>query len=99
MRLGYFAAGGTLIAVGWGLGVIGNGVAHLEAPSGGFRFYSWTIGRSMGPYAWALLGLGLLVGAFGLVLLLLGRGSPKGAFVLPGYDYGRPPDRDGPRPD
>jgi len=86
-RLGYFIAGGLLIALGWGLGVVGNIVLHLLAPSGGHWIFHAYFAPSLGPYAWAVVGLGLLSGAMGVVLLGLGRGSPRGPFVLPGYDY------------
>ncbi len=87
VRLGYFGAGATLIALGWGLGVVVNLLAHFLAPSVGSRLLHYDIGRSLGPYAWAVLGLGLFTGAFGVVLIALGRSSPKGRFVLPGADY------------
>jgi hypothetical protein len=87
VRLGYFAAGGTLIALGWGLAVLANLLLHLLAPAGGHRLFNVEVGSSLGPYAWATLGLGLFSGAFGVVLLLLGRSSPRGPLVLPGYDY------------
>ena len=86
VRLGYFAAGGTLIALGWGLGVALNLLIHRLAPAGGHRLLNVYVGPSLGPYAWATLGLGLFTGAFGVVLLILGRGSPRGPFVLPGVD-------------
>lgn len=41
----------------------------------------------MGPYAWATLGIGALVGAFGPVLYHLALGSPRGPFRLPGFPY------------
>jgi hypothetical protein len=87
VRLGYFGAGSVLIALGWGLGVVVNVLAHLLAPSGGSRLLHYDIGRALGPYAWAVLGLGLFTGTLGVVLLALGRGAPRGRFVLPGYDY------------
>jgi hypothetical protein len=87
VRLGYFIGGGLLIALGWGLGVVVNVVLHLLAPSGGHRLLDLYFGTSLGPYAWGVVGLGLLSGAIGVVLLELGRSSPRGAIVLPGYDY------------
>ena len=87
VRLGYFAAGGLLIALGWGVGVVVNILLHLFAPSGGRRWLNVYIGPTIGPYAWAVLGLGLFTGALGTVLVVLGRESPRGRFVLPGYDY------------
>lgn len=87
VRLGYFAAGGTLIAFGWGLGVVLNVLLHYFAPGGGHWLFHAYFGTTMGPYAWAVLGLGLAAGVFGVALVALGRRSPKGPFVLPGYAY------------
>jgi len=87
VRLGYFAAGGLLIALGWGFGVVMNILLHVLAPSGGRRWFNVYIGPTLGPYAWAVIGLGLFTGALGTVLIALGRESPRGRFVLPGYDY------------
>ncbi len=86
-RLGYFVGGGLLIALGWGAGVILNLVLHETAPGGGHRLWHLFFGPSLGPYALAVLGLGLVAGAFGVVLLALGRLTPKGPFVLPGAEY------------
>ncbi len=86
-RAGYFAAGGVLIALGWGLGVAGNVLLHLTAPSGGAWTWGVYFGPQFGPYAWAVLGVGLITGALGVVLLGLGRDTPKGRLVLPGYEY------------
>ena len=86
-RLGSFIAGGLLIALGWGLGVVVNVLLHLLAPSGGHRILHAYFAPTLGPYAWAVVGLGLVTGALGTVLVALARGSPKGAFVLPGADY------------
>ena len=88
VRLGYFLGGATLIALGWGIAVVGNVLLHRFAPAGGFHVLHAYFGPTLGPYAWAVLGLGLLTGAFGVVLLALGRAAPKGPFVLPGYEYG-----------
>lgn len=87
IRLGYYAAGGVLIALGWGLGVVANVALHWLAPAGGFHLFHLEIGRALGPYAWATLGLGLFTGAFGVLLLGLAGSSPGGPAVLPGYDY------------
>ncbi len=85
-RLGYFLGGGLLVALGWGLGVGVDLALHWLAPGGGFRLFGVYFGRRLGDYAWATIGLGLFAGAMGVVLLALGRSSPKGPFVLPGYD-------------
>lgn len=86
-RVGYFAAGGLLILLGWGLGVVANILLHLFAPAGGHRVLGIFFLTTFGPYAWGVFALGLFAGAFGVVLLVLGRNSPRGPVVLPGYDY------------
>jgi hypothetical protein len=87
VRLGYYAAGGTLVALGWGIAVVLNVILHRIAPAGGFQWMGAHVGTDLGPYAWAVLGLGLFTGALGVVLLALARGAPRGPFVLPGSDY------------
>ncbi|HYB78913.1 MAG TPA: hypothetical protein VEG66_04025 [Thermoplasmata archaeon] len=87
VRLGYFVAGGVLIALGWGIAVVANLLAHYLAGTGGMMVAGHELTSTLGPYAWATFGFGLFTGAFGVVLLALGRGSPRGRFVLPGYDY------------
>jgi hypothetical protein len=86
VRLGYFIAGGILLFLGWGLGVVVNVVLHLFAPASFFGLLGVHVGRTLGPYAWAVLGLGLFTGAFGIVLLALGRESPRGPIVRPGAE-------------
>ncbi len=86
-RRGYFIAGGLLIFLGWGLGVVANALLHYLAPKGGMRFFGVYFAPALGSYAWATLAFGLGTGAMGIVLLLVGRSAPKGAIVLPGYDY------------
>ena len=86
-RLGYFIAGGILIAVGWVLAVVLNLVLHYLAGTGGMNLAGHVITSTLGPYAWATFAFGLFAGAFGVVLLMLGRATPQGALVLPGYDY------------
>jgi hypothetical protein len=86
-RWGYLIAGGLLLVLGWGLGVAANVVLHLAHPSpvlDGVR-----IGRTLGPYAWGLLGLGLFTGAIGAVLVGYARRSRRGPLILPGYPYDR----------
>jgi hypothetical protein len=87
VRLGYFIAGGLLIALGWGLAVVVNLLAHYFAGSGGMWIAGHELTSTLGPYAWAAFAFGMFTGAFGVVLLALGRSSPKGRIVLPGYDY------------
>ena len=86
-RLGYFIAGGLLIALGWAGGVVANLVAHGLAGSGGMTVGWIRITSTLGPYAWGVVGIGLFTGAIGVVLLAIGRASPAGPIVLPGYDY------------
>jgi hypothetical protein len=86
-RVGYFIAGGVLIALGWALGVVLNVILHVTAPTAGYHLWNVSIGRSFGSYAWAVLLFGGGTGAMGVVLLALGRASPKGRVVLPGADY------------
>lgn len=86
-RYGYFLAGGLLIALGWGLGVVVNLLLHWVAGSQGMTVGWVRITSSLGSYAWGLFAFGLFTGVVGTVLLFLGRSSPKGRLVLPGYDY------------
>jgi hypothetical protein len=86
-RLGYLLAGGTLIALGWVLGVALNLLLHYDARSGPSVVWGIHFGPSLGPYAWAVFALGLVTGAMGVALLAVGRATPKGPFVLPGADY------------
>ena len=85
-RAGYFAAGGLLIALGWGIGVLANLLLHAIAGKG-MPLVWMRISSTLGPYAWSVFGFGIVTGAVGLGLLLAGRSAPKGALVLPGVDY------------
>lgn len=87
MRLGWFIAGGLLIAVGWGVAVLLNLILHYLAGTAGMTVAGHTFTSTLGPYAWATFGFGLFAGAFGVVLVAFGQTSPRGPFVLPGYDY------------
>ncbi|MGA7476421.1 MAG: hypothetical protein WBW47_04295 [Thermoplasmata archaeon] len=86
-RVGYILAGGILIALGWGLAVLVNLLLHYLAGSGGMTVGGHEFTSTLGAYAWATFALGLFAGGFGVVLVALGRASPKGQLVLPGYDY------------
>jgi hypothetical protein len=86
-RVGYFIAGGLLIFLGWGLGVVVNLLLHLAAGSSGMTVGWVRFTSTLGSYAWAVVGFGLFTGAVGVVLVALGRSSTKGPLVLPGYDY------------
>jgi hypothetical protein len=86
-RLGYFVAGGLLIFLGWGLGVVANVVLHLLARSSPVVVLGLRVGAAWGPYGWATALFGAFTGAFGAVLVALGRASPRGPLVLPGADY------------
>jgi hypothetical protein len=86
-RIGWWITGTLCILAGWVGAVLGNLALHRLAPSGGWHFGPFWIGPSMGPYAWALLGIGVGVGIFGVVLFHLARRSAPGRFVLPGYPY------------
>jgi hypothetical protein len=87
VRTGYLVAGGLLIFLGWGVAVVLNLLLHYWAGAGGLSLRFARISSSLGPYAWAAVGFGVVTGALGLVLLLVGRTAPKGPLVLPGYDY------------
>ncbi len=87
VRVGYFAAGSLLVVLGWGLAVVLNLVLHALAGSQGMVLGPVRITSAIGDYAWAVFGLGLFTGALGVVLIGLGRSSPRGPLVLPGYDY------------
>ncbi len=86
-RLGYWIAGGLLLFLGWGMGVVANLLLHELAGTGGMTLVWLRITSTLGPYAWAVVGFGLVTGAVGLGLLLVARTAPKGPFVLPGVDY------------
>lgn len=86
-RAGLLAAGTILVVVGWGFAVVLNLVMHYLAPSGGHWVAGVYLGPTLGAYAWALFGFGLVTGALGVAVLGVGRASPKGPLVLPGADY------------
>jgi len=86
-RLGFFVAGALLVVLGWGIAVLLNLALHYLAGNAGMTVLGHRFTSALGSYAWAAVAFGLFTGAFGVVLLALGRTTPKGPFVLPGYDY------------
>jgi hypothetical protein len=86
-RLGLQIAGGLLVVLGWGLGVALNVLLHVTAPSGGRAVGPVVVFAHLGLFAWATLLIGLGTGALGAAIVLVGRASPKGPIVLPGFGY------------
>ena len=86
-RVGFFAAGGLLVLLGWGFGVIVNVALHLLAPASGSRFGPLVVFPHLGPYAWAVALFGAFTGAIGVGLIWVARSSPRGPLVLPGFAY------------
>jgi hypothetical protein len=86
-RAGLQVAGALAIFVGWGLGVFLNVLLHLSAHAGG-RVVGWVrIYPHLGPYAWAILLVGLFTGVFGVGLLYVSRDARSAPVVLPGTPY------------
>ena len=86
-RLGYFLAGGLLIAVGWGVALVLNILLHRWAAAGATHLWTLRVGARWGPEGIAVALFGAATGAVGVVLVLLGRESPRGPIVLPGAEY------------
>ncbi len=86
-RIGYYLAGATLVVLGWVLGVVVNLLLHVAARSGPFLVWTVHFGPTMGPYAWAVFGLGVATGTLGAGLFWVARTTARGPFVLPGADY------------
>jgi hypothetical protein len=86
-RAGLQIAGAIGIFVGWGVGVFLNVLLHASAHPGG-RVIGWVrIFPSLGPYAWAVLLVGLFTGLFGVGLLWVSRDARPGPLRLPGASY------------
>lgn len=86
-RAGYFLSGATMIVLGWGLGCLVNLGLHWMAPTGGLTVAGIWFGKTVGTYAWAAFGFGIVTGLVGVGLLFVGQATPKGRLVLPGTDY------------
>lgn len=83
-RAGYLVSAGVLIFLGWGLGVLVNLGLHMVAPAAGTTIAGIWFGPTMGTYAWAALGFGIVTGFVGVGQIFVGRATPKGRLVLPG---------------
>jgi hypothetical protein len=86
-RAGLQIAGAVLITLGWGFGVFLNVLLHASARSGGRVIGSIRIFSTLGPYAEAVLGFGLVTGAIGVAFLWLARDVRAGPLRLPGTSY------------
>jgi len=86
-RAGLFIAGGVLILFGWGVALGANALFHALAPAAGFHLYDLQVGSRWGAEGLAVALLGAFTGAMGVVLLQLGRESPRGPIVLPGGEF------------
>jgi hypothetical protein len=95
-RLGYFAAGSILLALGLGGGLFLNVVLHRLAPSGGLDLLLFRVYPGWSPYATVALGLGVLTSLVGGALLYLGWSSPTGPLSLFDTEGRSPPDPDRP---
>jgi hypothetical protein len=86
-RFGLQIAGAIGIFVGWGIGVFLNVLLHVSAHSGG-RLVGWVrVYPALGPYAWAVVLVGLFTGLFGVGLLWAARDSKSGPIRWPGTPY------------
>ena len=83
-RVGLFAAGATLVFLGWGVAGGVNLWLHLAAPASGTTIGGVVIHHALGTYAWTALLIGAFTGAIGVAIALVGRSSPRAKLVLPG---------------
>jgi hypothetical protein len=86
-RYGFYVAGASLIALGWGVMVVLNFLLHRWAGAQGSSYFGFNVHPAFGPFAWASAVLGGATGVIGIVLVQFGRGAPAGPFVLPGQPY------------
>jgi hypothetical protein len=86
-RAGLIAAGGVLVVLGWGLGIVANLYLHWAAPAGGTTLAGITIPHAIGTLGWTTFVIGLGTGALGLAMAALARSDPRGPLVLPGHSY------------
>jgi hypothetical protein len=86
-RMGTLIAGAILIFLGLDVAIAANLVLHVVAGPGGMTLGWMRITSTLGPYAEAVLGLGIVATAVGFGMILVGRTLPRGPFVLPGVDY------------
>jgi hypothetical protein len=86
-RIGLQLAGVLLLVLGFGFGVIANLYVHNSASVSGSPFGPWTITPTLGPYAWATLAAGAVVGVLGALFLWLARFEARGPLKLPGTAY------------
>jgi hypothetical protein len=86
-RIGLTIAGALFLLLGFGIGVIANLYVHDTASASGTPFGPWTITPALGPYAWATLAGGVIVGVLGILFLWLARFEARGPLKLPGTAY------------
>jgi hypothetical protein len=86
-QIGLGFAGAILLLFGVGGCILGNIGLHVMAGSHGVMVGPWLVHRAFGPYGYAGIALGILTGAFGVVLLFLASRTKDGPFILPGGTY------------
>lgn len=86
-RLGMRIAGGLLVVLGWGFGLVVNAMVHYDATSTGTVLWMVRVFPHWGAYAIGVAILGAFTGALGGAMLALSRHEPAGPLVLPGFSY------------